>query len=622
MQGGITSGVVYPALVCKLAEEYDFQSIGGTSAGAIAAAITAAAQYARNRQKPDAFAPVAKVPAWLGAASEHGSGSNLFSLFQPQPATAGLYKFATAFLLQDKLRRAVALVAPFWLEILLGCVPGILLCSLARAGSGWHHLGIILLGLWVCFDGALVCAACGLLLRLRILPSYHFGFCTGYAAPAKNKPPTLIAWLDDQIDSTAGMPADKPLTFGDLEDAHVTLRMMTTCLTWGRPFTMPFTTGAFYFDPEELKAFFPRHVVKWMVDHPWTKPGDPEWVNPNVDTHLAHGKKLYLLPAAKDLPVIFAARLSLSFPFLFCAVPLYAVDYTRRVRKPNEPVPPKPVPGGSIGPGEKRVPERVWFSDGGLCNNFPINLFDSPLPLWPTFGVELTELRPDRPPIVPPNTETPSDRVWIPNSNGGGINPGWTRVSPVAGLGSTGALAGSMIDSARNWVNSLQAEVPGYRDRIVHIALDKEEGGLNLNMPQARVAALSSYGTAAAQALIDHFIHGTDHGQPTPMTWNNQRFIRYRSTMTLLQKFLVRFAFAIKNPEKGDTPYDDLIQRGPHDPPPTGYRLDPSQVPDATAQTAALVALGSDMTPPKGMPTSLEPGSPHPEPILVIRPDF
>ncbi len=43
MQGGVTSGVVYPGLVCKLAEYYDFQNIGGTSAGAIAASFTAAA---------------------------------------------------------------------------------------------------------------------------------------------------------------------------------------------------------------------------------------------------------------------------------------------------------------------------------------------------------------------------------------------------------------------------------------------------------------------------------------------------------------------------------------------------------------------------------------------------
>ena len=35
MRGGITSGIVYPRAIAKLAETYDFRSIGGTSAGAM-----------------------------------------------------------------------------------------------------------------------------------------------------------------------------------------------------------------------------------------------------------------------------------------------------------------------------------------------------------------------------------------------------------------------------------------------------------------------------------------------------------------------------------------------------------------------------------------------------------
>src|SRR5262245_41233825 len=46
MRGGITSGIVYPRAIAKLAEIYNFRSIGGTSAGAIAATATAAAGYA------------------------------------------------------------------------------------------------------------------------------------------------------------------------------------------------------------------------------------------------------------------------------------------------------------------------------------------------------------------------------------------------------------------------------------------------------------------------------------------------------------------------------------------------------------------------------------------------
>jgi Patatin-like phospholipase len=43
MKGGITSGVVYPNAVLALAREFRFKNIGGTSARAIAAAISAAA---------------------------------------------------------------------------------------------------------------------------------------------------------------------------------------------------------------------------------------------------------------------------------------------------------------------------------------------------------------------------------------------------------------------------------------------------------------------------------------------------------------------------------------------------------------------------------------------------
>ena len=48
MQGGATSGVVYPLAVCELATRFKFRNIGGASAGAIAAAMTAAAELGRT----------------------------------------------------------------------------------------------------------------------------------------------------------------------------------------------------------------------------------------------------------------------------------------------------------------------------------------------------------------------------------------------------------------------------------------------------------------------------------------------------------------------------------------------------------------------------------------------
>ena len=49
MKGGITSGIVYPNAVLALAREFRFKSVGGTSAGAIAAAVTAAAAFGDRR---------------------------------------------------------------------------------------------------------------------------------------------------------------------------------------------------------------------------------------------------------------------------------------------------------------------------------------------------------------------------------------------------------------------------------------------------------------------------------------------------------------------------------------------------------------------------------------------
>src|SRR5688572_28157099 len=47
MAGGVTSGIIYPGAVSTIARRFSFHSIGGTSVGAIAAAVTAAAEYGR-----------------------------------------------------------------------------------------------------------------------------------------------------------------------------------------------------------------------------------------------------------------------------------------------------------------------------------------------------------------------------------------------------------------------------------------------------------------------------------------------------------------------------------------------------------------------------------------------
>lgn len=91
MKGEITSGVVYPRGTARLAQHYCFRSIGGTSAGAIAAAVTAAAEYQRRRTGSRAgFDLLEKLPTEL-TTKVAPNRSKLLSLFQPSPGTHRLF---------------------------------------------------------------------------------------------------------------------------------------------------------------------------------------------------------------------------------------------------------------------------------------------------------------------------------------------------------------------------------------------------------------------------------------------------------------------------------------------------------------------------------------------------
>src|ERR1700687_3569232 len=110
MKGGVTSGVVYPRVIAELSREYQFSSIGGTSAGAIAAAVAAAAEYARAGGKAAAFDELNELPLWLGGSSPDLKHSNLFYLFQPMPTMAKLYLVAVAGLGKSGATRSAGIL--------------------------------------------------------------------------------------------------------------------------------------------------------------------------------------------------------------------------------------------------------------------------------------------------------------------------------------------------------------------------------------------------------------------------------------------------------------------------------------------------------------------------------
>ncbi len=552
MKGGVTSGIVYPKAVSVLKDTYTFKSIGGTSAGAMAAAATAAAEYGRQHGYPGGFEELDGLAEWLSGQDAGSAHTRLFNLFQPGPHTRPLYDVLIAAIGPGPgkwARIGLAAARTFWGEVCLGALPGLVLAILVLAGtSGWTTFGLLIFAALLGASGAAVAILAGFVLRAgRVLPGVGFGLCPGCTDPKPGQPLALTNWLTGYLNRLAGKPEEgAPLTFGDLwgtrdpeADRAINLEMMTTNLTHGRPYRLPTLQGGFFFDPEQWRGYFPENVVRWMIDHPRASKEDPDRFAP-----------LRPLPDPADLPVVVAARMSLSLPVLIGAVPLYAIDYGRMPYLDEEQ--------------KKRLrPERCWFSDGGICSNFPVHFFDGYLPRWPTFAIDLKSFDLD-------DTKHVND-VWMPRTNFGGTTVLWNRFDRAGGLMSVFGFVMAIIDAARNWSDSTLLQLPGYRDRVVHVSLDDAtEGGLNLDMTGPVILALAGRGEKAGRMLVERFAH------PAPadvLTWDNHRWVRFRSLMALFEDMFQQIDAAMEHPAAGDRSYAQLVARGPDDPP-KGYPLD------------------------------------------------
>lgn len=501
MKGGITSGVVYPKAVVELAKTYRFENIGGTSAGAIAAVVTAAAEYGRDS---GGFDRIATLPDELAP--------TLFEKFQPTPKLAPLFNVFIAALSGSKRAIVAALVANYSGTALLAAIPGIVLILLAIAGDSW---GFATLGLVLVAAGFLAGAVWGAARQaLRDLPARDFGICPGTTQPG-SKGPGLTDWLADKIDEVAGLASGEgPLTLRHLTERGIRVATVTTDITTRRPYALPMSNNLHAFSRREFERLFPARIVAHMVAH--TQAVRPEWGD-------AAGDLFYF--QSEDLPVVVLARMSLSFPGLFSQVPLHRIDHTL-------------VHPGAEG---KRV-IRCLFSDGGLSSNFPVHFFDRLLPQTPTFGISLGAYNPWR--VRPKTPPVPDDgRVVLPTDAGSG------RLLPThAAPASLGAFAMSLFDSAKDWQDSLQSILPGYRERIVCVNLTPDEGGMNLKMAPGTIRRLTELGGKAGAEINTHF------------DLNEHRWRRYLVEIDALDTLLVRFARSFDETDlsPGALPYPAL----------------------------------------------------------------
>jgi predicted acylesterase/phospholipase RssA len=321
LKGGVTSGLVYAGAVPELAKSYRFRGVSGSSAGAIAAAFTAAAEYARARGDEGGFERLKGRSAELP--------SRLRSLFQPSPGLRPLGRALIHLAPGTGRARIGAALMCFWPALLAGAVGGVAAWSFLAGGPGLvrNLVGGGFLG----GCGATVGLVVQLGLYLRRAARLNFGICSGLSRSDK---PALTDWLHSSLQDIAfGEDASpKVLTFGDLADAEIDLRIVSTNLSTGRGETTPRLGQGLGFRPTEWARQFPAAVI----DH-LTKDRDRE---------------VLPIPASSDLPVLVAVRMSLACPGLMEATP-------------------------AIGEGGA----RVWFSDGGLTTNFPFAVFeDDPNP--------------------------------------------------------------------------------------------------------------------------------------------------------------------------------------------------------------------------------------------------
>ena len=161
--------------------------------------------------------------------------------------------------------------------------------------------------------------------------------------------------------------------------------------------------------------------------------------------------------------------------------------------------------------------------------------------------------------------------------------------------------------------------MPGYRDRIALIRHTEEEGGMNLNMPADRIDAFSLRGAFAGRLLVDRFSR-PPAGTEQHLSWDNHRWVRYRSLMALLEDLLEKFRTGYQAaPEAGAMPFPDLIARH-SDVPPTSYQMTATQKTFARQATAEIIRLVESWD--ESGETFRDPRVPRPTPQLRVTPTF
>lgn len=529
LEGGIAGGVVYPRAVLEIARSHRLRNVGGASAGAIAVALAAAAEYGRAR---GLTGPGQGYPGLAAVDADLARPGVLRGLFEPRPDARPLVDFVVKLFAEKaardddapdgvgahrlsadddlgtrwtkKLRRARP-----WLRALrhferghavgglTGGGVGLLLAAplvawTAGQGTPLGYAASALCGLSFFMGGAFLGSVLGAvdealtLVDVNLQPGQHFGLCPGVGPGGAARPTALFDWLHHHVQRIAGRgPADAPLTFDDLanlpERRAIQARMVTTNLNAQRAHRVPFEDGeVFVYRRAELQAILPEAVFRALEAASHTAP-------PGVARRLPASGEFGWFPGDGRMPVVVGVRLSMSFPLVFAAVRLYMVR--------------SEATAGGAADTRPLMPEadlvECWFSDGGICNNFPLQFFDAWFPERPTFGINLSDTPIAGSALRDLNRgEAPEDFVdhrgldderrddWAPHE-----------------LRGAGDFLSALVETLLAHRDNALTRLASYRERVATVRLNAGEGALNIDMPPQTIDALAERGRVAAARL-------------------------------------------------------------------------------------------------------------------------
>lgn len=607
LTGSVTSAVAYPGLVAVLASAYRFHAIGGSSSGAGIAAMAAAAEMRRRQGSSEGFRAMLDHVGKLSETS--GGRTGLRRLFQPERKHRLLFGLLIRlFTGGGKGSSGLSDLLISWASLTLLLAEAVLVVFHALSDGNAQCLGFrvscLTLGAvvsWTVIGSVAIVLATLIVSVCRLLKS-DYGVCTGLAPAGSDGAdgPALTEWLHQVIQEAAGRAKDDAsLTFEDLAQAPgspraalgaggasatkgIALEMYSANVSHGRPYRLPLDKSErLYFRPAELRRVVPGSVIDDLL-RPYKADRSERWAE---DKDEPDEQARWPLPHEK-LPVILAVRMSVAFPLLFTAVRLWAPH----------------------GPSGREVLKPCIFVDGGLCSNFPIHLFDSAIPGWPTFGISLRDRKSKQ-------VRNLGQRVFLPKEAADGRAEWWFPFDALTSLcGRLFGLASAMLSTIKDWNDATAARLPGVWDRVVRVELETDEGGLNIDMPKCTIERLAHYGVLAGRELLERYSR-SDAPNGLATGWNEHRWVRLTRLRAALASYLDGIGWSM-SPGRHAESMHQQIQRAIDTPPRNG---EPALSPAQAAVMQRLLGVLAQAEQAFNAPGPVLPLPPEPRPELRQR---